>query len=94
MSQLDVSWQERGLCQHEDPEQYDEVWVTAHAISVCGRCPVRIQCLEYALLADERYGVWGGTVPVQRQKLSALVGPVTAGEVAEYYLHTGDIPRR
>ena len=30
------------------------------AAKVCAGCPVRIQCLEHALTADERHGVWGG----------------------------------
>lgn len=31
------------------------------AIKVCQRCPFRVQCLDYALKKDEKFGVWGGT---------------------------------
>ena len=27
---------------------------------VCRRCPVKAECLEYALERDEEWGVWGG----------------------------------
>lgn len=30
------------------------------AISICKRCPVRAECLRYAMEADVRTGVWGG----------------------------------
>ena len=34
---------------------------------MCVECPVMLQCLEWALV-HERYGVWGGTTPSQRQR--------------------------
>ncbi|WP_405010169.1 WhiB family transcriptional regulator [Kitasatospora sp. NBC_01539] len=41
----------------------------AAAKTVCTRCPVRRQCLEYALAAGEQYGVWGGTTEDERRAL-------------------------
>jgi WhiB family transcriptional regulator, redox-sensing transcriptional regulator len=45
----------------------------AAAITVCAACPVRGECLEWALRnwAIGQFGVWGGTVPAERQKLRA-----------------------
>lgn len=40
------------------------------AKNVCGSCPVRAQCLEYALDNDERYGIWGGMTSKERRKLT------------------------
>lgn len=37
------------------------------AKKVCHKCEVRLQCLDYGL--EERYGVWGGTSPVERNIL-------------------------
>ena len=36
------------------------------AKAVCGGCPVRVRCLEWALEAGEAEGVWGGTTPAER----------------------------
>jgi hypothetical protein len=41
------------------------------AIEGCLACPVRASCLSYALAADERHGVWGGTTRPQRRALLA-----------------------
>jgi len=38
-----------------------------HAKTMCGTCPVRGLCLEYAVEAREEYGVWGGTSPMDRR---------------------------
>jgi WhiB family redox-sensing transcriptional regulator len=43
----------------------------AAALAVCARCLVRDECLELALRnpAVGQFGVWGGTVPAERQEL-------------------------
>jgi hypothetical protein len=35
------------------------------------RCPVRVECLEYALQDGDCFdhGIWGGTTPRERRKL-------------------------
>lgn len=46
----------------------------AEARSVCGPCPVRSDCLEYALIADERWGVWGGLTAPERERIRRRLG--------------------
>jgi WhiB family transcriptional regulator, redox-sensing transcriptional regulator len=43
----------------------------ADAIAVCGGCRVREECLELAVRswAAGQHGVWGGTVPAEREEL-------------------------
>ncbi len=45
----------------------------AGAIAVCSGCPVRAECLELALRnwTVGQHGVWGGTVPAERERLRA-----------------------
>ena len=45
----------------------------AAAIAVCSGCRVREECLELALRnwAVGQHGVWGGTVPAERERLRA-----------------------
>lgn len=39
------------------------------AKAICRACPVRIECLDHAVDADERYGIWGGLTDVERRHL-------------------------
>lgn len=38
------------------------------AAEMCSHCPVRVQCLEWALEHDE-LGIWGGTTDEQRRRM-------------------------
>lgn len=62
-------WQEAAACRGEDiglffgPEgerQPERDVRERKAKAVCGRCPVRAECLDYAIAKPERYGIWGG----------------------------------
>lgn len=37
------------------------------AVEVCSRCPVRKACLEYSLVNNIKFGVWGGVPERQRR---------------------------
>ena len=39
------------------------------AKALCQVCPVRAECLEWALQHNERYGIWGGLTDVERREL-------------------------
>ena len=41
----------------------------AAAKAICARCPVRLDCLDYALEHDERFGIWGGLNEDERRAL-------------------------
>jgi len=41
----------------------------AEALSICAMCPVRVQCLDYAIRNRETYGIWGGATPDQRRRI-------------------------
>ena len=58
-------WPQDGLCrQVSDPEIYfpedRRSEIARNAKRICRRCPVAGECLEAALLRDERFGIWGG----------------------------------
>jgi WhiB family redox-sensing transcriptional regulator len=63
-------WQVRALCAQTDPEAFfpGQGEPTAAAKAVCMRCPVRGECLAYALERDE-HGVWGGLSERERRAL-------------------------
>ena len=55
-------WQDRALCAQTDPEAFfpEKGGSTREAKKVCLTCEVRDDCLESALMNDERFGIWGG----------------------------------
>ena len=63
------TWTARARCAETDPEIFfppaDDP--ASEARRVCAQCPVRKDCLAYALDADEQYGIWGGLDPKERQ---------------------------
>jgi WhiB family transcriptional regulator, redox-sensing transcriptional regulator len=66
-------WMSHGACRGEDPELFFPVTMTGPALAqvrsakaVCGRCPVRPDCLSYALVTGQDDGIWGGTTTEER----------------------------
>jgi WhiB family transcriptional regulator, redox-sensing transcriptional regulator len=41
----------------------------ARAKGICRECPVRRECLEYALRVGEPHGIWGGLNETERRGL-------------------------
>ncbi|RJS46625.1 WhiB family transcriptional regulator [Nocardioides cavernaquae] len=70
----EIGWQERALCAQTDPEAFfpEKGGSTREAKKVCHTCEVRDDCLEYALMNDERFGIWGGLSERERRKLKKL----------------------
>lgn len=70
------AWQAEALCAQTDPEAFfpEKGGSTRDAKRVCQTCPVRTQCLEYALAHDERFGIWGGLSERERRKLKREAG--------------------
>lgn len=78
MTPLDRSWQPIALCRgnhshlffppstaerKEERERREE-----RAKSICVICPVRGQCLDYAMVIREPYGIWGGLTETERRQ--------------------------
>ncbi len=49
-------------------ETPDDVSVE-RAKAICSICPVIDECLEYALVTNQRSGIWGGTSEKERKSL-------------------------
>jgi WhiB family transcriptional regulator, redox-sensing transcriptional regulator len=64
-------WVAYASCRDADPEIFfpsTEDSVEA-AVRICSGCPVREECLEWALDTRVRYGIWGGLTEKQRRRL-------------------------
>jgi len=66
-----LAWQNRAECRGVDTNTFfpatDEEAEPAKAI--CAECPVMEACLEHALAAREREGVWGGATERERRRI-------------------------
>ena len=73
--------------------------------SVCGRCPIQMDCLAYAF-GNENFGVWGGLTSLERKSMyepdkypiqlkralkSLNIYGITHQEVKESYEHSTDV---
>lgn len=69
-----LAWQQHALCAQTDPEAFfpEKGGSTREAKSVCQSCTVRAECLEYALIHDERFGIWGGLSERERRRLRRM----------------------
>jgi hypothetical protein len=57
---------------------------------LCGSCPVRGDCLEFALENREGYGIWGGTTDEERADLlNSYIDPglLSIGKIVEDVVH-------
>lgn len=68
----DIAWKDDGLCAEVDPDLFfpetGARTTAGDAKKVCLACPVRLQCLEYALSHGET-GIWGGMTDRQRKAI-------------------------
>jgi WhiB family redox-sensing transcriptional regulator len=65
-------WADEALCSAADPE----AWFPEHgkgtstetrmAKAICQMCPVRLECLDYAIGRNEEWGIWGGMTFTER----------------------------
>lgn len=68
MTASEMGWLGSAACRSRDPELFFPVSPTgpaaerqvADAKTVCATCPVRAECLEFALRTRQVHGVWGG----------------------------------
>lgn len=76
MPELLPDWRDSALCAQTDPELFfpDKGGNADPARDICRRCPVREECLDYAMtveLNSVRYGVYGGHTGRERARLAA-----------------------
>jgi WhiB family transcriptional regulator, redox-sensing transcriptional regulator len=68
-------WKKRAACKKAPteifvlPDEVDEpFYPPREAVAYCNVCPVKTECLQYALERNE-VGVWGGTSSYQRRQM-------------------------
>ena len=71
-----VEWRREAACKDLDTDLFFPVGVTGPAIphlarakAVCRTCPVRSECLDFAITTNQEFGVWGGASEEERRGL-------------------------
>ncbi len=73
-----AAWMDKARCKGIDPDLFhpdendeDQVKVAKKekAKAICAECPVRLDCLEFAINKPEKDGIWGGATKDERDKL-------------------------
>lgn len=64
-------WRASAGCKGADPDLFfpERGESTGAAKAVCRECPVRRDCLEYALANVEKFGIWGGLSERERRRV-------------------------
>jgi hypothetical protein len=75
----DEAWMEHSVCVDTDPEWFylphnmrsqEKRAFENRALSICGTCPVKKQCLEYAYYTRDEYAIMGQTTPEMRKAMN------------------------
>jgi WhiB family redox-sensing transcriptional regulator len=72
-----TEWKWDAACQGMGPdvfymehgEKAENMMKIVAAREICGRCPVKVECLRYAVDNCIGTGIWAGTTPNQRKRL-------------------------
>ena len=66
-------WTKFARCSEVDPELFfpekGDAIGPQHAKRICNSCEVKVECLQYSIDNDERFGIWGGLTERSRQIL-------------------------
>lgn len=82
-----MTWQQQAACRSKDPELFFPIGDSGPALihaeeakQVCRTCPVRADCLDYALDNPTRTedGIWGATTPPERRAMRSFMTERTA----------------
>jgi WhiB family redox-sensing transcriptional regulator len=67
----DEDWRDRAVCAQVDPDLWfpEKGGSTREAKQLCLSCPVRAQCLDFAMAHEERFGIWGGRSERERRRM-------------------------
>lgn len=68
-----MTWTDEALCAQTAPDIFfpESGDRPTAARQICSVCPVRVECLGYALENGIGHGVWGGFSPRQRAGMRA-----------------------
>ena len=67
----DLAWQDLANCRGANPDFFfpERGASTRTAKGICRECTVQADCLEFAIVSSEKFGIWGGLSERERRKI-------------------------
>jgi len=72
---MDTTWRNAAACIDMDTELFFPAGISGAALdqaqqakAICAGCPVRAQCLDWALTTHQDAGIWGGLTEDERRQ--------------------------
>jgi WhiB family redox-sensing transcriptional regulator len=67
---LDQDWRSHASCSRFDPDLFFSPGAIEHKVAkrICRDCPVRADCLAYAMETPVDHGIWGGYTERERRR--------------------------
>lgn len=79
-STAEEGWRSAAACRFADPDLFFPVSASGKSVAqatlakaICASCPVRRECLEFALRTGQVHGIWGGLTEEERHP-AAMAG--------------------
>ena len=76
LGNADYTWRTNAMCRDTDPELFFPLGTTGQALlqiakakGVCCECPVKIECLDFAMETNQDTGIWGGFSEDERRQM-------------------------
>jgi hypothetical protein len=89
---MNESWRKDTVCSKTKTIDWfsDEKDQVKMAKEACRKCPVADKCLEFAVRNKERFGVWGGFTPRERNKITRHLVSLTKEEAKDLVIKYGN----
>jgi len=67
----DLAWQDYSNCRGADADLFfpERGASTRKAKAICNACQVKAECLEFAIIQSEKFGIWGGLSERERRRI-------------------------
>ena len=76
LAHAEYGWRQHAICRDTDPDLFFPIGTTGQALvqidraeEVCSECPVKVDCLEFALETNQDSGIWGGASEEERRMI-------------------------
>src|SRR4030065_1737638 len=91
----DLAWQDDANCRGANADLFfPERGASARtAKAICRECQVRAECLEFAIVTGEKFGIWGGMSERERRRVRRDRQVLPARKVGSSHIQGSTLPK-